>query len=1181
MCGVQPVHALVGGPKRLGVWRVGWGCGEVGWEGGVPGLRDNDAVLVVHRAESGAALARGLAEILATPPRDPFAREVVAVPAKGVERWLAQRLSHHLGTASGDGICANVRFPWPSTLLDEALQEASPGHAAAVRRWAPASARWPLLEVVDRCAPREPWCRALGQYLGADGSDPGDPGDTSRSSGGSGSGSGDSGADKGRRLAVVSKLARLYDDYGQSRPEMLRAWADGRDELGDGITLDEDLRWQAELWRRLRTQLATPSPAELLEAACSRLRDQPALCALPERISVFGASRLSPARLAVLAALAEHRDVHLWLHHASPGLWAKVNGADATLRRREDRTRRALVNPLLSSLSHDVRELQQLLARHAPTATDVHHPGKPNPGTLLGWLKTDLAEDRRRDPAPPLQPDDRSVQVHACHGRTRQVEVLREVVVGLLAADASLEPRDVVVMCPDVETFAPIIAATFSLDAQDEASHPAAQLRVRLADRALRQTNALLAVLSQLLELGTARLTASQVLDLAGTPAVRQRFGFDDDEVERLTDWVVSAGVRWGLHRDHRRAWALGGVGQGTWRAGLDRLLLGVAMEDAFQTVGDVVPLDDVDSAGIDLAGRLAELVDRLDAAQSTLAGRHTAEEWMSALEEMVLGLAAPTPDATWQQLQLHGELADLAEAAAGSSALLGLADIRSLLEDTLSGRPTRASFRTGSLTVCTLVPMRSVPHRVVCLLGLDDGVFPRQSSRDGDDVLGRDPWVGERDPRSEDRQLLLDAICAAEEHLVITYTGADERTNAPVPPAVPLGELLDALDRTASAMGDRRVRDAVTTRHPLQPFDPRNFTPLKLCTPGPFSFDPLGLAGALAAAGPRARPPKFLTATLPERAAGDIALADLQRLLEHPARGFLRQRLQVAVTRAEEDPADDLPVELDGLQLWAVGERVLTERLAGLDPAACMALEASRGSLPPGRLGTTSLGKIGRIVDALVRASAAEREHAPESYDVQIDLPGGTTLAGAVGGVRGDVLLSLTYSTLAARHRLHAWVGLLALTVAHPGRQWRAVTIGRAGSGAQRSLLGPLTAVDATTALAQLVALYRAGLRWPLPVPVKTSHRYAAQRRRRMRVAGARTAAANEWVSAKYPGEAADAEHALVYGPDAALSILTDQAPAPDEGGPGWPTEETDRFGLLSRRLWTPLLEVERIERS
>ena len=221
----------------------------------------------------------------------------------------------------------------------------------------------------------------------------------------------------------------------------------------------------------------------------------------------------------------------------------------------------------------------------------------------------------------PSQHGDRSVQVHACHGRTRQVEVLREVVVGLLADDPTLEPRDVLVMCPDVETFAPIIAATFAIGAEDGAAHPAAKLRVRLADRALRQTNALLAVLSQLLELGTARLTASQVLDLAGSPAVRQRFGFDDDQLERLRDWTVGAGVRWGLDAEHRARWQLGDVEQGSWRTGLDRLLLGAAMEGALDSWGGTVPLDDVDSSDIDLAGRLAELLDRLAAAQAADGG--------------------------------------------------------------------------------------------------------------------------------------------------------------------------------------------------------------------------------------------------------------------------------------------------------------------------------------------------------------------------------------------------------------------------------------------------------------------------------------------------------------------------------------------------------------------------------
>ena len=356
------------------------------------------------------------------------------------------------------------------------------------------------------------------------------------------------------------------------------------------------------------TPSARPSPAELLEDACTRLRDEPSLSDLPARLSVFGASRLSPARLQVLAALAEHRDVHLWLHHSSPALWDTVAAVPPVVRRKDDTARSRLANPLLTSLSRDVLELQQLIARTAPGSQTVLHESGPHPETLLGRLKQDLADDVVRTSPPPLADADRSVQVHACHGRTRQVEVLREVIVGLLADDPTLEPRDVLVMCPDVETFAPIVAATFAIGAEDDAAHPAARLRVRLADRALRQTNALLAVLSQLLELGTARLTASQVLDLAGTPAVRQRFGFDDDELERLRDWTVGAGVRWGLDREHRATWQLGDVEQGSWRDGLDRLLLGATMEGALDSWGNVVPLDDVDSSDIDLAGRLAEL---------------------------------------------------------------------------------------------------------------------------------------------------------------------------------------------------------------------------------------------------------------------------------------------------------------------------------------------------------------------------------------------------------------------------------------------------------------------------------------------------------------------------------------------------------------------------------------------
>ncbi|WP_418605710.1 hypothetical protein [Georgenia sp. SUBG003] len=382
------------------------------------------------------------------------------------------------------------------------------------------------------------------------------------------------------------------------------------------------------------------------------------------------------------------------------------------------------------------------------------------------------------------------MQVHACHGLSRQVEVLREVLAGLFAGDRTLEPRDVIVMCPDVEAVAPLVAASFGL-APDGATdvHPGHTMRVRLADRAPGRTNPILTLLANLLAMADGRVTASEVLDLAAAEPVRRRFRFSDDDLDRIRDWSVEAGVHWGEDAERRARFDLPGVLQGTWQVALDRILLGAAMaEEDHRYVGHALPLDDVDSTDIDLAGRLAELLDRLAALLDDLDGAHPLDHWLDALDRAVTLLADTAPTETWQAVQARRILGDVRAGAAGDhpGGLLRLPDLRALLADRLAGRPTRSGFRTGSLTVCSLEPMRAVPHRVVCLLGVDDGAFPRGTSQDGDDILLRDSCIGERDRRSEDRQLFLDAVTAAEDHLVVLYSGAHERTGAARPPAVP-----------------------------------------------------------------------------------------------------------------------------------------------------------------------------------------------------------------------------------------------------------------------------------------------------------------------------------------------------------------------------------------------------------
>ncbi|MEU4361473.1 exodeoxyribonuclease V subunit gamma [Promicromonospora sp. NPDC023987] len=1120
--------------------------------------------VVLHRASRTDLLVQGLGDLLATPPEDPFATEVVVVPARGVERWLAQRLSHRLGAAPGrdDGVCAGVDLRSPGSLFAEVTgtRDDDP--------WAPQALTWPLLTSIDACLD-EPWAALLAQHLGH--GLPGEEGDLRR----------------GRRLAVARRLARLFSGYATQRPSLVADWAAGRDTDGCGRPVPADLAWQPPLWRALAERVDAAPPHVRQAAVVERLRAEPGAFDLPGRLSLFGHTRLAASEVELVGALGAHRDVHLWLPHPSAALWSALTDLGGPVDRAADRSHERVGHRLLATLGRDTRELQRTLSaidlRDEPVtrgegAGDAHEP----PSTLLGMLQHDLRADAVGEAsARVLGPADRSVQVHACHGPVRQVEVLRDVLVGLLADDPTLEPRDVLVMCPDIETYAPLVTAAFGLaDVVGPHGHPAHRLRVRLADRALDRTNPLLAVVARLLDLAGGRAGVADVVDLAHAEPVRRRFGFRDDDLEQLAHWGRETGVRWGFDAEHRADFGLADYGAGTWQAGVDRLLAGVAMsDDTGAWLERTLPLDDVGSGQVELVGRLTELVERLRDVTDALVGGHPLEHWLTVLEDGVAALTAVSATDAWQLAQVRRELARVRGDALDAAVTLRLSDVRALLADRVAGRPTRANFRTGTLTVATLVPMRSVPHRVVALLGLDDGVFPRVGSTDGDDVLAREPRTGERDPRSEDRQLFLDAILAATETLVVTYSGADEYSGQERPPAVPLGELLDALDETARTPDERPVSRAVTVRHPLQPFDRRTVEPGALVPGSAFTFDHAALAGARAAAGSRTPVGPFLTAPLPEPVTpgdGVVALEDLLAFYRSPARGFLTQRLDVGRPWEEEPLDDGLPVELDGLGRWAVGERVLRDVLDGTSPADAVQKEWRRGQLPPGRLGWRLLRGIADSVGPLAEAATGLRASPARGVDVDVDLGDGRSLRGTVPGVHGDRAVAVQFSRLGGKHRLQSWVRLLALAASDDDRPWVAYALGRPANPRspktwQGSRLGPLdhTAVDL---LRDLVALRDRGLTEPLPLPVKASLAYADARRTGSDPADARFRAGQKWSDGRFDGEGTEPEHARVHGPGAPLPA-TGEEPRPGEEQAG----ETTRFGALAMRVWSPLLENER----
>ena len=399
--------------------------------------------LRLHRATRSDVLADGLAAVLRTPLADPFATEVVVVPAKGVERWLSQRLSHHLGAddARGDGVCAGVDFRTPTSLVAEitGTRDEDP--------WSPDALVWPLLAAIDGSLD-ETWAATLARHLGH-GLPPAE-------------------ADLrvGRRYAVARRLAGLFASYAVQRPALVADWAAGRDTDGAGKPLDGDLLWQAELWRRLAAAVPAEAPHLRHAATLARLRDDPGAVDLPARGSRCSATPACPsprsscwrpsasiARSTCGCRIRPMRCGRRW-----PATRARVPSSAG-----DDPSHQRVGHRLLATLGRDTRELQRALAAVAPVDESLPLP-EPGPDSLLQWLQADIRANATGPAAArTLRPDDRSVQVHACHGAARQVEVLREVLLGLLADDPTLEPRDVLVMCPDVETYAPLISAGFGL----------------------------------------------------------------------------------------------------------------------------------------------------------------------------------------------------------------------------------------------------------------------------------------------------------------------------------------------------------------------------------------------------------------------------------------------------------------------------------------------------------------------------------------------------------------------------------------------------------------------------------------------------------------------------------------------------------------------------------------------
>ncbi len=1017
-------------------------------------------LLDLHVSNRLEVLLDALAAAMAPPLPDPLEPEVVVVPNQGLARWVAHGLAQRLG------ICANVRFPFPDQFLVDLARRVVPD-APDGGPFSPDVLAWRVAAALPGLAGR-PGGEPVAGYL---------------------AGAGDPDARERRRLELAREVAQTFELYTVFRPDLLGAWERGAE--------PED--WQAELWRLLASECPGAHRAALFAALIAALpRADPA--ALPRRTHVFGVGALAPLRLEAFRALAGRAEVNLFTVNPSRAYWAEVRSA----RERAQQERRgggAAVayleegNPLLASWGRQGRAFFEALAE-LPVRNLAEGYVDPGRDTLLASLQSDILDLRHRgtgaEPRLELDPADRSLRVHACHGPLREVEVLRDELLGLFRDLPGLEPRHVLVAAPDIETYAPYVRAVFEGDGR---------IPFSVADRGARAQSRLVAAFLDLLDLMGGRFPASRVLDLLAVDAVARRFGFEPGDQERVVRWVEQTRIRWGRDADARKRLGLPAFQDNSWRAGLDRLLLGYAVSPGQERLFQGILPVDVGGEAAQTLGCLAAFCERLFDLDRLLSRPRDLEGWADALLEAVDGFFAASGDAETELGVVRRAVWDLGELArrSGFRDAVPLGVVRAHLAGVLERVPLGGGYLSGGVTFCSLRPLRGIPFRVVMLLGMNDGAFPRSQRPPGFDRIARDPRPGDPSAADEDRYLFLETVLAARERLHISYVGQSARDDASLPPSVVVSELLDAVAEGFVLPG-ADLPGALVTRHRLHGFHPAYFTPGS----GLASFSREDHAAARARG--QLDPTPLVPDPLPPPDDGwrTVEVGRLARFFAHPVRRFVIDRLGFRLGEDVHTVEDAEPFDVDGVERYLLAEDLVGRVLAGQDPDARLPVARAEGRLPPGRLGEAAFREVADAARALAAKAATWLEGGPdEGVAVDVGL-GPFRVVGRVDGFGPAGPVRCRPAKLKAKDLLSAWVEHLALCAA--GKAGRTVVVATDKSVAFQ----PVEA--AAPLLAGLLDLYWQGLTEPLRLFPEASLAFAERIRDPKRAAKARPEARKRW---------------------------------------------------------------------
>ncbi|MGD9230446.1 MAG: exodeoxyribonuclease V subunit gamma [Desulfobacterales bacterium] len=959
--------------------------------------------LAIYTSNHMEILAQQLARMVREPLPSPLVPEIIVVQSRGMERWVSMEIARH------NSICANCSFLFPNLFLQEIAKTIIPD-LPEDSPFDPVAMTFKIMNVLQSSI-HLPGYESLKRYMVDD-------------------------KNGMKRFQISQKIADLFDQYLVFRPEMIFRWEKGKED-----------HWQAQLWREISSGTKSLHRARMRKTLLQKIKKQPhEIKNLPDRISIFGISYLPPFHLEAFIEISRLSQVNLFLMNPCREYWAEIvsprqikeiqkkyitsTGITEELYLEEGNRFLASMGTLgrnfFSMISGiDCRMFEQF------EDPDEHH--------MLSKIQRDIyhLKDRKiypQDSSPDLEPGDicppsphtdtmqrdvdTSIQIHSCHSPMREIEVLHDNLLAMFEEDPDLLPKDIVVMAPDIESYAPFIQAVFDAQTDEELRIP-----FTIADRGLKKESLIIQGFMSILDLKGSRLGTTRVMALLESEGIKKQFGLTESDIEIVERWITETNIRWGIDADFRRELGLPGFSENTWKAGIQRLLLGYAMPGLDRKLfSGILPYDPIEGGDVKILGKFLNFLERVFHCIGSLDTPRTLSDWHGKLIEILEEFFALDEDSE-REIQVLRRILDeisRAEKLSGFDRPIQIEVVKSFLENLLEGVNFGTGFISSGVTFCAMLPMRSIPFKVVCFVGMNMDAFPRESKTLSFDLLAKNPRIGDRSRRNDDKYLFLEAIISARKKFYISYVGQSIRDNTRIAPSVLVSELIDYIKE-----GFGLSEDQIITCHRLQAFSPEYFkTGGKL-----FSYSKENFAASRSRYEHRDIP-SLISGKLPDpsREWKHLDIKDLSGFFSNPAKFLLENRLGIYLHETADGYDERENFNLGHLEKYMLEQEMVLHRLSGLDLKDFFLVKKASGQLPHGNVGKLVYNEMSLDAEGFVRRI---EDHItgkrPDDHAVDINTAD-FNLYGRLSDVYEQGLIQVRYVKSKAKYLLNSWVNHIIL---------------------------------------------------------------------------------------------------------------------------------------------------------